>query len=125
MTTVRVEQTVAWDGAVASVELPARTISVSVRPDIAQRRASGYLTMEIGLFFRPGEPRLVVGEHVLWRMPVVLFLRGHGIVGSFDEIDVDVNTGEVLPLAPGQIQEILKRANDIARHYASPAAIPG
>lgn len=42
------------------------------------------------------EPSLVIGERVVWRVPVVFTATHVGVVGKVGEIDVDVESGELL-----------------------------
>ncbi|HNU05768.1 MAG TPA: hypothetical protein PKL67_16635 [Anaerolineae bacterium] len=85
----------------------------------AKRRAQGYLTVEIAMALRPGEPRLLGGPQPVWRMPVWLHLRGFGQVESLGSLDVDATTGEVVPLSPVDVQKMQDRADAIARHLTS------
>ncbi len=73
-----------------------------ISPEFAQQRANGYLTSEVAMAFRPGEPILVNQEPLIWRMPVLLHLRYWGQVATLGSIDVDATTGVVLSLDPLQ-----------------------
>lgn len=85
----------------------------------AKRRAQGYLTVEVAMALRPGEPSLVGGLKPVWRMPVWLHLRGFGQVESLGSVDVDAATGEVVPLSLVEIQKMQDGADAIARRLAS------
>ena len=89
----------------------------------AKRRAQGYLTVEVAMALRPGEPSLVGGNQPVWRMPVWLHLRGLGQVESLGSLDVDATTGEVVPLSPTEIQTTQDRADAIA-HRLAPHSTP-
>lgn len=104
-------------------DLPALKGSVSVGPDLALRRASGYLILDVGLFFRPGEPRLVLGPMAIWRLPIFLQLRDHGALGPFGELDVDSSSGDVLPLTEVQIASIQQRAETLASRLSPQPAL--
>jgi hypothetical protein len=41
-----------------------------------------------------GEPQLVVGECICWRIPVILSMPPTGDRGEVGAIDVDVETGQ-------------------------------
>lgn len=41
-------------------------------------------------------PQLVIGQHTLWRVPVMLTSSHVGTVGQAGTIDVDAETGELL-----------------------------
>lgn len=96
---------------------------IAVSPDVARRRASGYLAREVALFLAAGEPVLHLGDCPCWRVPAVLRLRGVGELVDVGVIDVDARTGQVLPLTGEGLEIIRKRANDIAsRITPSPEA---
>ena len=42
------------------------------------------------------EPSLVISEPVVWRVPVVFTAAHVGVVGDVGEIDVDVESGEMI-----------------------------
>ena len=101
------------------VDVPRLVGEIHVSPVSAKRRAHGYLTCEVGLPFRPGEPTLIWGDRPIWRMPIYLYLRGYGQVGMFGTIDVDATTRAVVPLTPQQITAIQDRAHELATHFPS------
>lgn len=100
------------------LDMPRLVGEIHVSPVSAKRRANGYLTCEVGLLFRPGEPTLLWGERPIWRMPIYLYLCGHGEVGMFGTIDVDATTRAVIPLPPQQIAARQDRAHELATHFA-------
>ena len=116
----------AWpkDGAF-KLSVPNLEAEIVVSPVLAQRRAKGYLTAEVAMSFRPGEPVLVLGTDRVWRMPVYLHLRGCGQVGHLGTIDVDALSGKVIALSPDQIAAMQKRANDLAAHFTSTPTATG
>jgi hypothetical protein len=67
-------------------------------------------------------PRLVVGDSLCWRFDADLSLPGVGVIATLGAIDVDADSGAVLPLSPSQIEEILRRAHALATRIASPTA---
>lgn len=96
---------------------------IPISPEIARRRASGYLAKEVALFLTAGEPVLHLGEFPCWRVPAVLRLRGVGELADVGGIDVDARTGQVMSLNDDALEAMRKRANDIASHLAlSPEA---
>jgi hypothetical protein len=62
----------------------------------ARRRVTRLVISEIGNLLYGGEPTLLVGERILWRVPVVLSYPDRGFVGEAGSLDVDVETGAVL-----------------------------
>ena len=94
---------------------------VAISPDVARRRAGGYLSREVALFLIAGEPELILGERVLWRVPTILRLRGLGEIAVVGSINIDALSGEPIPLSPEQIDTIRERANDLANRLTPKA----
>ncbi|MGH2520973.1 MAG: hypothetical protein ACRDH2_00585 [Anaerolineales bacterium] len=44
-------------------------------------------------------------------------LPGFGAIGRIGTIDVDVETGELLPVSPEQVEEMKRRAKILAARY--------
>ena len=65
-----------------------------------------------------GEPRLVVSERILWRVPVILSMPPNGDRGEVGTIDVDVETGQLV-VNQSLIEEIVQRAEYLAEHPTS------
>lgn len=101
-----------------TLEVPPITGKIQVSPDLAKRRAKGYLTCEVGMAFRPGEPMLIWGKRPVWRMPIHLHLRNYGQVATFGSIDVDATTREIIPLPAEQITLMQDRADELAARLA-------
>lgn len=98
---------------------------VFVSREDARRRAQGYLTVEVAMALRPGEPGLLGGSQPVWRIPVWLHLRGFGQVATLGFLDVDAVTGEVIPLSPIEIKEMQDKADVFARRLTYQAAPAG
>jgi len=84
----------------------------------ARRAVSRFVANEIGYLLRSGEPTLVMGQRIHWRVPVELALPSRGIVGMVGHIDVDVETGE-LAVTPEKIRLIQENAEQKATHYSA------
>jgi hypothetical protein len=67
----------------------------TVSPTTARRKANGYLGNHLGNLLGR-EPTLVVGERVVWRVPVELAYLGAPPVRFVGTIDIDANTAEPL-----------------------------
>lgn len=91
---------------------------IPVQPDLARRRANGYLAQEVALFIVAGEPALVLNDHPYWRLPAILRLRGIGELAEVGAIDVDAETGVVKPLTEEDILAMRERAHAIASRLA-------
>lgn len=106
------------------IKVPSITIDIPVSPDVARRRANGYLGMNAGTLLGASEPRLLMGERPLWKLSVNLHLPSIGYVGQVGMIEVDAMSGEVIPLSATTIQNYQDRAHDLVIRF-SPATEPG
>jgi hypothetical protein len=97
---------------------------ITIPPDKARRQANGYFAQEIALFIIAGEPVLVLADTSVWRIPAVLRLRGFGEVATIGSIDINAHNGELIPLSKEQIQQIRRRANELATRLAPTAETP-
>ena len=99
---------------------------VHVSSESAKRRANGYLTCEVGLPFRPGEPTLLQGERPCWRMPIYLHLHGYEKVAMPAFIEVDAMTRAVIPFTTVQITALQDHAHELATSFISspPTMLP-
>jgi hypothetical protein len=86
----------------------------------ARQKANSFILSQISYMMHGGEPELILGKRILWRVPVILSQRSQGDVGQVGAVDVDVETGQ-LTVTPLQIEEIQARAEEIARRTSSPA----
>ena len=85
----------------------------------AQRKVSRLLLDRVSNLLCGNPPTLVVGERLRWRVPIWLGFPKHGLVGKVGEIDVDLETGEML-FTEALLHEIEQRADDLARRTLSP-----
>jgi hypothetical protein len=90
----------------------------------AQVRANGYLSNHVSLFAKADRPIWVEGDRPMWRATVFLRLRGQGRVCDLGAIDVDTQTGEVIPLPEQQLQAMRKRVQDAVRRTTQATATP-
>jgi hypothetical protein len=90
---------------------------INVSPVVARRRVTGFVGMEILMAVRMGEPVLVTGERLRWRIPFYFSLPGIIVPepqAALGFVDVDASTGEVIEPSTEQIVSIRDRANAIA-----------
>ena len=87
----------------------------------AQRKVSRLVLERVSNLLCGEEPTLVVGDRVRWRVPVWLGFPKEGLVGKVGDIDVDVETGEIL-FDQRVLEEISERADDLARRTLSAPA---
>lgn len=61
----------------------------------ARQKANRYLLMNLGDQLHAGEPELMIGERLWWRVPVLLSLSQGGYLGKVGELQVDAQSGAV------------------------------
>lgn len=93
--------------------------TVNVTAFSAQQKVTGFVTDEISTNLHGGEPVLVMGERICWRVPVILSLPPTGDRGEVGSIDVDIDTGQLF-VSPNLIQEIENRAEYLASSSSHP-----
>jgi hypothetical protein len=84
----------------------------------AQRKVSRLMLDRVSNLLCGNPPSLVVAERLRWRVPIWLGFPGHGLVGRVGEIDVDLETGEML-FTESLLEEIGQHADDLARRTLS------
>ena len=87
----------------------------------AQRKVSRLVLERVSNLLCGEEPTLVVGDRVRWRVPIWLGFPKKGLVGKVGEIDVDVETGEIL-FDQRVLEEISERTDVLARRTLSASA---
>lgn len=97
------------------------TSDINVSAYAARQKVDTFVLSEISYMMHAGEPNLVVGDSICWRVPVVLSLSSHGDVGDVGAIDVNAQTGQLI-VTPQLIAEVNARAEGLAAHYTSEAA---
>ena len=70
--------------------------TVNVTAFSATQKVTGFVADEISTNMHGSAPQLVVGEHMVWRVPVVLSMPPTGDRGEVGAIDVDVETGQLM-----------------------------
>ncbi len=90
---------------------------VNVTALMARRKVNAFLATNVGNLLLADEPALTVGERIVWRVPVDLTAPPAGRVGRIGEVDVDIESGELL-LSEAQIEEIRQRAQRLAARTA-------
>lgn len=93
------------------------SVTVNVTEFSARQKVTGFVADEISTNMHAGEPTLIVGERVYWRVPVILSMPPTGDRGEVGTIDVDVETGQ-LQITPNIIQEMERRAEYFATRTA-------
>ncbi|MBI4670215.1 MAG: hypothetical protein HY741_00925 [Chloroflexi bacterium] len=97
---------------------------IAVSPIIATRRVNAYLAGYVTMMTLPGAPSLVLQDKPVWRFTAYFNYPRLGEIGTLGTIEVDAQTGQVIPLTPEQISAMQERANVIAtRLTPQPVAI--
>jgi hypothetical protein len=93
--------------------------TVNVDAKSARRRVTAWLASEVGNMLIAGEPRLVISENTVWRLPALLTSSERGIIGEVGCVDVDAVTGELI--ASNELRtQILNNVNGLIRPTLSP-----
>lgn len=116
---VRLEELTQFPAARLDIDVKV-SAQVNVTAFTAQRKVSKLVLGQISHLLFGDTPSLVLSDRACWRVPVRLALPTTGPVGIVGEIDVDLQTGEVL-VSETVLQEIEARAADLARRHASEA----
>ena len=83
----------------------------------ARRKVNAFLATHLGNLLLADEPVLSLTDRIVWRVPVDLTAPQAGRLGRVGEVDVDVESGEIL-LSEAQIGVIKERAGRIAANTA-------
>jgi hypothetical protein len=93
------------------------TLEISARQNFsaksAQKIVRRFVANEISYLLRAGEPNLVLGQRLYWRVPIELALPGRGVIGAAGTLDVDVETGQITA-TPDAIAEITRHAERLS-----------
>jgi hypothetical protein len=98
---------------------------IAVSPDQARRTANGFLAGHVVMMVGGGQPTLVVDQTPVWRVPAVLRLPAVGDVSTVGAVDIDAQTGDLVPPSPKEIDRMQELAHALATHFASAATSAG
>jgi hypothetical protein len=93
--------------------------TLNVDAKTARRHVTAWLVSEVGNMLIGGSPRLVIGQRVVWQVPVILTSSDSGTAGQVGTVDVDAESGEVLVS-----DELRERILNNVSHTASPPLAP-
>lgn len=91
------------------------SVTVDVTAFSARQKVTGFVADEISTNMHGEEPRLIVGERICWRVPVILSMPPTGDRGKVGTIDVDIETGQLM-ITQSLVEEIKRRAEYLATH---------
>ncbi len=95
---------------------------VQITGQTAQRKVSRFILDELSYLMGGEQPSLIqVEAQLYWRVPVVITYPTHGKLGIVGYIDVDAETGELLP-PPGGLDELKRSAQTLATHQSPETA---
>ena len=86
---------------------------------MARRIANGFLTGYVTMMVSGGQPTLILQKQPFWRVPAILTLPKVGEVSTLGCIDINAQTGNIIPLSSQQINRMQEIANVIAAYYSS------
>ncbi len=86
------------------------SVDINMTAAIARRKVNAFLATHVGNLLLAGDPVLTLSERIAWRVPVDLTTPTMGRLGRVGEVDVDVESGELL-LNDAQITEMQERAH--------------
>jgi hypothetical protein len=70
--------------------------NVNVSAFTARQKANNFILSEISYMMHAGEPTLVLGERIYWRVPIILSLTSRGDVGE-NELNAVAGFAKVEP----------------------------
>lgn len=95
-----------------------RTFEIKVTAEQARRQVNRWVFLEVSCVMGARTPALVVGEQVVWRVPVVLTASHVGEVGVVGEIDVDVQNGD-MDNTPARMAELQASGSELGKKLPS------
>ena len=99
------------------VHIDARVVSAAY----VRRKVNGWLAMEAGDRLLAGEPELMLGERLIWRVPIRWTSPMQGVLARMEfAVLVDAKSGDFAAGSPTS-QEIQEHVADLARSLRSAA----
>lgn len=84
--------------------------TLNVTAEDARRRVNRLVVTELGTGLIARDPELaLIGERIVWRVPIVLSLPALGDLGQVGTVDVDARTSDLL-LTPDAQERIIQHA---------------
>jgi hypothetical protein len=94
-----------------------------ILPSEAKIKVTGYVAEHVAFFATAaGQPQWIERVPPFWRVATALWLRGQGNVCDLGFVDVNVITGDILPLSEDELATRQKRARHAAEAVARSAA---
>ncbi|MFN8488831.1 MAG: hypothetical protein U0350_14610 [Caldilineaceae bacterium] len=103
-----------------------RIFEIKITAEQARRQVNRWIFTEVSSLLGARTPKLVVGERVVWRVPVVLTAPHLGEVGLVGEIDVDVQNSDMdkTPACVAQLEACCRELGKRLPPYTSCGNLP-
>jgi hypothetical protein len=92
----------------------------NISAQVARQKANRWLIMNLGDQLWAGEPELLIGSRLVWRLPVHLSLSSAGYLGQIGELCVDAQTGDISVGAPQTIEQMAEQAEALYERAVLP-----
>ncbi len=92
MTTITIDQCNVPEKGLVEFQIN-RSFEINTTAEEARRKVNRWLINEVSLMLGADSPTLVIGEQVVWRVPVWIGFPHIGRAGTVGTVDVDVQTG--------------------------------
>ena len=89
------------------------TAQINVSAFVARQKANRFLILQAGDQLCAGEPELVVGATVCWRVPVQYAPSRRGVLGVVGHLTIDADTGEVTIADGRTVEDLLKEVEAV------------
>jgi hypothetical protein len=86
------------------------TAQINVSAFVARQKANRFLILQVGDQLCAGDPELVVGTAMCWRVPVQYAPSRRGVLGVVGHLTIDADTGEVTIADGRTVEDLLKGA---------------
>lgn len=83
---------------------------------VARQKANLYLLMHLGELVSAGQPEILMGKQIYWRLPIIYSLPSVGTLGTIGEILVQVDNGNIELKEPQSIREIETRVKNLLKN---------
>lgn len=91
-----------------------RSFTIGISATCARRTVNGWLMLKVSTSMLGDTPSLVIADRMVWRVPILFTATHVGPVGIIGSVDVDVQSGEVLP-ETANIEEMYCRIEELAK----------
>jgi len=86
------------------------TSQINVSAFVARQKANRFLIAQVGDQLCAGEPELVVGAALRWRVPAQYAPSRRGVLGVVGHLLIDADTGETTIADGRTVEDLLKGA---------------